>query len=38
MVAVAVVLAVVLVPALLVAEALDELAQEAFRVFLFHFP
>jgi len=36
MVAVAVVLAVV--PAPLVAEALDELAQEAFRLFLFHFP
>jgi len=34
---VAVVLAVVVVVAL-VAEALDELAQEAFRVFLFHFP
>jgi len=34
--AVAVVLAVV--PALLVAEALDELAQKAFRMFLFHFP
>jgi len=30
--------AVAVVPALLVAEALDELAQEAFRMFLFHFP
>ena len=36
--AVAAVLAVVAVPALLVAETLDKLAQEAFRVFLFHFP
>ncbi len=36
--AVAAVLAVAVVPALLVAETLDELAQEAFRVFLFHFP
>ncbi len=34
--AVAAVLAVV--PALLVAETLDKLAQEAFREFLFHFP
>jgi len=31
-------LAVAVVPALLVGVALDELAQEAFRVFLFHFP
>ena len=31
-------LAVAVVPALLVAETLDKLAQEAFRVFLFHFP
>jgi len=37
-VAAAVVPAVVVVPALLVGEVLDELAQEAFRVFLFHFP
>ncbi|MCH7754259.1 hypothetical protein IH970_03920 [candidate division KSB1 bacterium] len=39
-VAVAVVLAVAVavVPALLVAETLDRLAQEAFRVFLFLFP
>ncbi len=34
----AVVLAVAVVPALLVAETLDKLAQEAFRVFLFRFP
>jgi len=34
----AVVLAVAVVPALLVAETLDRLAQEAFRVFLFLFP
>jgi len=31
-------LAVAAVPALLVAETLDKLAQEAFRVFLFRFP
>ena len=37
-VAVAAVLAVAMVPALLVAETLDKLAQEAFRMFLFHFP
>ncbi len=37
-VAVAAVLAVAVVPALLVAETLDKLAQEAFRVFLFRFP
>ena len=37
-VAVAAVLAVAAVPALLVAETLDKLAQEAFRVFLFRFP
>jgi len=37
-VAAAVVPAVVVVPALLVGEVLDELAQEAFRVFLFRFP
>ena len=36
--AVVVVPAVAVVPALLVWEVLDELAQEAFRVFLFHFP
>ena len=36
--AVAAVLAVAVVPALLVAETLDKLAQEAFRVFLFRFP
>jgi len=36
--AVVAVLAVAVVPALLVAETLDKLAQEAFRVFLFHFP
>ncbi len=37
-VAVAAVLAVAAVSALLVAETLDKLAQEAFRVFLFRFP
>ncbi len=31
-------LAVAAVPALLVAETLDKLAQESFRVFLFRFP
>ena len=36
--AVAAVLAVAVVPALLVAETLDKLAREAFRVFLFRFP
>ncbi len=36
--AVAAVLAVAVVPALLVAETLDKMAQEAFRVFLFRFP
>ncbi len=34
----AVVPAVAVVPALLVAETLDKLAREAFRVFLFRFP
>ena len=37
-VAVAAVPAVAVVPALLVAETLDKLAREAFRVFLFRFP
>ncbi len=36
--ALALAVAVAVVPARLVAEALDELAQEAFRMFLFHFP
>ena len=36
--ALAVAVAVAAVPALLVAETLDKLAQEAFRVFLFRFP
>ena len=34
----AVAVAVAVVPALLVAETLDKLAQQAFRVFLFRFP
>ena len=37
-VAVVLAVAVAVVPALLVAETLDRLAQEAFRVFLFLFP
>ncbi len=36
--AVVAVLAVAVVPALLVAETLDTMAREAFRVFLFRFP